>query len=88
MQKSRFSNSQILAILKQAQSGTMLANLLSKHRISSTTFYKWRAKYSGIDQSLTARIKQLEDENRRLKVRNAQEIATAEIFRKALESWR
>lgn len=63
MKKLRFSDSQILALLKQADGGTPVVNLLREHGISNATFYKWRAKYGGMDTSLMARMKVLEDEN-------------------------
>ncbi len=85
MKKSRFTDSQILAILKQAEGGTPVAVLLREHGISSAAFYKWRAKYGGMDASLMARMKELEDENRRLKKMYAEEKLKAEIVREALE---
>ena len=85
MKKSRFSDSQILAVLKQADSGTPVVNLLREHGISNATFYKWRAKYGGMDASLMARMKELEDENRRLKKMYAEEKLKAEIVKEALE---
>jgi len=85
MKKSRFSDSQILAILKQADGGTPVVNLLREHGISNATFYKWRAKYGGMDASLMARMKELEDENRRLKKMYAEEKLKAEVVKEALE---
>lgn len=85
MKKSRFTDSQILAILKQAESGTPVVNLLREHGISNATFYKWRAKYGGMDASLMARMKELEDENRRLKKMYAEEKLKAEVVKEALE---
>lgn len=67
MKPSRFSDSQILAILKQAEAGSKVPDLCREHGMSSATFYKWRAKYGGMDASLMKRLKELEDENRRLK---------------------
>ena len=67
MKKSRYSDSQILAIIKQAESGVRIPELCREHGMSGASFYKWRAKYSGMDASLMARMKELEDENRRLK---------------------
>lgn len=66
MKKSRFSDSQILAILKQAEGGVPVTQLCREHGISSATFYKWRSKFGGMDASLMARMKELEEENRRL----------------------
>ena len=65
MKKSRFTDSQIMAVLKEA--GVVVPELCRTHGISSATFYKWRAKFGGMDVPLMARIKELEDENRRLK---------------------
>ena len=67
MKKSRFTDSQIMAILKQAEIGTAVPELCREHVISSATFYKWRSKFGGMDMSLMAKMKELEDENRRLK---------------------
>jgi len=67
MKRSRFSNNQILSILKQAESGIPVSQLCREHGISNATFYNWRAKYGGMDASLMARLKELEEENRRLK---------------------
>lgn len=67
MKTSRFSDSQILAILKQAEDGIPVTELCREHGMSSATFYKWRAKFGGMDASLMARLKELEKENARLK---------------------
>ena len=67
MKRSRFTDSQILAVLKQAEAGTAVPDLCRAHGISSATFYKWRSKYGGIDVSLMTRMKELEEENARLK---------------------
>ncbi|SDG05927.1 transposase, partial [Desulfovibrio legallii] len=67
MKASRFSDSQILGILRQAENGIPVTELCREHGISSATFYKWRAKYGGMDVSLMARMKELEKENARLK---------------------
>ena len=85
MKKSRFSDSQILAVLKQAESGVPVPELYREHGISSATFYKWRSKFGGMDASLMARLKELEDENRRLKKMYAEERIKAEIRKEALE---
>ncbi|WP_323001696.1 IS3 family transposase [Denitromonas sp.] len=84
MKKSRFSDSQIIAILKQAEGGTPVPELCREHGISSATFYKWRSKFGGMDASLMARLKELEDENRRLKKMYAEERLKAEIVKEAL----
>ena len=67
MKKSRFTDSQILTILKQAESGVSVPELCRQHGMSSAAFYKWRSKYGGMDASLMVRMKELEQENARLK---------------------
>ena len=67
MKKSRFTDSQIMAVLKQSEMGTAVLEPCREHGISSATFYKWRSKFGGMDVSLMAKMKELEDENRRLK---------------------
>jgi putative transposase len=84
MKKSRFSDSQILSILKQAEAGTPVPELCREHGISSATFYKWRSKYGGMDASMMARLKELEEENRRLKKMYAEERLKAEIIQEAM----
>jgi putative transposase len=85
MKKSRYSDSQILSILKQAETGTPVPELCREHGMSNATFYKWRAKYGGMDASMLARLKELEEENRRLKKMYAEERLKAEIVREALQ---
>ena len=85
MKRSRFSDSQIMAILKQAESGTPVPELCREHGMSNATFYKWRAKYGGMDASMVARLKELEIENRRLKKMYAEERLKSEIRKEALE---
>jgi putative transposase len=85
MKRSRFTDSQIIAILKQAEGGSPVPELCREHGISSATFYKWRAKFGGMDASLMARLKELEDENRRLKKMYAEERLKAEIVQEALQ---
>ena len=65
-EKPRYSDSQILAIIKQAESGVPVSELCREHGMSAASFYKWRAKYGDMDASLMGRMKELEDENRRL----------------------
>ena len=67
MKRSRFTDSQIMAVLKQAEAGTPVPDLCREHGVSTATFYKWRAKFGGMDVPLVAKMKELEDENRRLK---------------------
>lgn len=84
MKTSRYSDSQILAIIKQKESGVPVPELCREHGMSSATFYKWRAKYGGMDASLMKRMKELEDENRRLKKMYAEERLKSEIIQEAL----
>ena len=67
MKKSRFTDSQVLAILKQAENGIPVPDLCREHGMSNATFYKWRSKFGGMDASLMARMRELEQENARLK---------------------
>jgi putative transposase len=67
MRKGRFSEAQIVAILKEYKAGTKAADVCRQHGISEATLYAWRAKYGGLETSDLHRLKQLEDENRRLK---------------------
>ncbi len=85
MKKSRFSDNQILSILKQADSGVPIPELCREHGMSSASFYKWRAKFGGMDASMMARLKELEDENRRLKKMYAEERLKADILKEAIE---
>jgi len=84
MKKSKFTDSQIIAILNQAEAGAPVPDLCREHGISSATFYKWRARYGGMDASLMARMKELEEENRRLKKMYAEERLKAEIIQEAM----
>ena len=85
MKTSRFTDSQIIAVLKQAESGTPVPELCRTHGISSATFYKWRSKFGGMDASMVARLKELEDENRRLKKMYAEAQMGADILKEALQ---
>jgi putative transposase len=67
MKRSRFSEEQIIGILKEQEAGAVTADVCRRHGISSATFYKWKAKYGGLDVSEARRLKALEDENARLK---------------------
>jgi len=84
MKKSRYSDSQIISILKQAEAGTPVSELCREHGMSDATFYKWRAKFGGMDVSMMSRMKELEEENRRLKKMYAEERLKAEILNEAL----
>jgi len=85
MKKSRFSERQVIAILKQADGGTPVPELCREHGMSSALFYRWRSKFGGMDASMRARLKELEEENRRLKKMYAEERLKAEIVAEALK---
>jgi putative transposase len=85
MKKSRFTDSQIVAILKQAEAGTPVADLCREYGMSSASFYQWRSKYGGMDASLMRRLKELEAENARLKKMYAEERIKSELRQEALE---
>ena len=67
MKKGRFSEAQIVAILQQQASGQTVAQIVREHGLSEATFYTWKSKYAGASVAELARLKHLEDENRRLK---------------------
>jgi len=85
MKTSRFTDSQILAILKQGEGGLPVPELRRELGMSGATFYKWRAKFGGMDASLMKRMKELEDENRRLKKMYAEERLVSEIRKEVIE---
>ena len=67
MKRSRFSEEQIIAILKEQEAGMATADVCRRHGVSSATFYKWKAKFGGLEVSEAKRLRQLEDENSKLK---------------------
>ena len=67
MKRSRFTEEQIIGMLKEQEAGAKTADVCCKHGVSEATFYKWKAKYGGMDVSEARRLKALEDENARLK---------------------
>ncbi len=79
MKKSRYSESQIISILKEADNGMPVAELCRKHGMRDATFYNWRSKCGGMDVSMMKRMKELEEENRRLKKMYAEERLKAEV---------
>ena len=84
MKTSRFSETQILGILKQAEGGLPVPELCRQHGMSDASFYKWRAKYGGMDASMIAEKNALEDENRRLKRMFADLAMQNELLKEAL----
>ena len=84
MQRSRFSEEQIIGILKEHQAGLSAAELCRKHGISDATFYKWRSKYGGMEVSEAKRLKALEDENVRLKKLLAEQVMDVATLKEML----
>jgi len=79
MKRSKFSDSQIIEALKRVEAGIGVPDLCRELGISVATFYKWRAKFGGMDTSMMARMKELEEENRRLRKMYVEEKLKAEI---------
>jgi len=84
MKMTRFNEPQILAILRPAEGGVPVAELCREHGMSTASFYKWRAKYGGMDASMISQMKSLEDENRRLKRMFADLSMQADLLKEAL----
>ena len=84
MKRSRFSDEQIIGILKEHQAGLSAAELCRKYGVSDATFYKWRSKYGGMEVSDARRLRTLEDENRRLKKLLAESVLDVATLREML----
>ena len=82
MKKSRYTEEQIIGILKQHEAGVKTADLCREHGVSEATFYNWKLKYGGMDVSEAQRLRQMEDENRRLKAL----VADLSLDREALKA--
>jgi putative transposase len=85
VKKSRFSEEKIIAVLKQAEAGVKVSELVRKLGISEATFYNWKAKYGGLDASQLRRLKELESENAKLKKMYAELSLTHHALRDAVE---
>ena len=84
MKLSKYSEAQILGILRQAEGGVPVGELCREHGMSSALFYRWRAKYGGMDASMISQMKGIEDENRRLKKMFAELSMQNELLKEAL----
>jgi putative transposase len=84
MRKSKFSESQIAVILKEAEAGLAVAEVARKHGISAATFYQWRSKYGGMSVSDMQRLRELEQENARLKRMYANQSLELELMKEVV----
>lgn len=84
MVRKRYSESEIFRILKEAENGRKVADLCREYGMGDATFYKWRAKYSGMDASMISEMKSLEEENRRLKRMYADMSMQNDVLKEAL----
>ena len=84
MKNGRFSDAQIMDILKRAESGVPVSELCREHGMSSASFYKWRAKFGGMDASMVSQMKAMTDENRRLKRMYAEMSMQNDLLKEAL----
>ncbi|ARW12097.1 Low calcium response locus protein (plasmid) [Acetobacter ascendens] len=84
MKSGRFTDAQIMGVIRQAEGGVSVPDLCREHGISNVTFYRWRAKYGGMDASMISQMKALEEENRRLKRMYADLSMQTDILKEAL----
>ena len=84
MKTARFSDAQIMGILRQAESGVPVSELCREHGMSSASFYKWRSRYGGMDASMVSEMKAMADENRRLKRMYAEMSMQNDLLKEAL----
>ena len=81
MRKSKFSESTIVTLLKEAEAGRKVADICREHGISTATFYQWRSKYGGMEASDIKRLKELQEENEKLKRMYAEMVSTSPSLR-------
>ena len=84
MKRARFTEEQIIGVLREHEAGTKTADLARKHGVSEATLYNWKAKYGGIDVTEAKRLRQLEDENAKLKKLLAEQMLDAAALRELL----
>lgn len=84
MKQKRFTETQIMQILKQAEGGVLVAELCREHSMSSASFYKWRSKYGGMDASMISQMKAMAQENQRLKKMYAEMSLQNDLLKEAL----
>ncbi len=84
MKKSRFTEEQIIGLLKQAEAGTKVEELCRKHSVSTWTFYRWRSKFGGMAIPDARRLREVEEENRRLKKLVADQALDVQMLKEAL----
>ena len=84
MKTARFSDAQIMGILRQAESGVPVSELCREHGMSSASFYKWRSRYGGMDASMVSEMTAMADENRRLKRMYAEMSMQNDLLKEAL----
>ncbi|AEI92915.1 putative transposase [Roseobacter litoralis Och 149] len=88
MKNGRYSDAQIMAVSKQAEGGVPVSELCRKHGMSSASFYKWRAKFGGMDASMISEMKDIAEENRRLKGMYAEMSMQNDLLKEALRKKR
>lgn len=84
MRKSRFTDEQIVSILRQGDAGASISELCRKHEITSTTYYRWKRKYGGMEVSEAKRLRKVEEENRRLKRLVADQAVNIQVLNELL----
>lgn len=87
MKKIRFTEGQIIAILKEGETGMKVPDICRKHGISNATYYNWKSKYHGMEVSDVQRMKQLEEENRRLKNLVADQALNIQVLESVLKKY-